>query len=114
MGCETEFDGHFKLDRDLTVRHQDHLDTDEFWPWVPDTDIIVGESSKAYECEENLAKLLAWLKKNKYVSNGSVEWSDEYGGHGKFVVKDNVMEVYDGVIKYELRAPKANPKGKSK
>ena len=123
MGYTTNFDGQFKLNKQLSLndykwlndfadeRHEgaeaDAQKMPGIWcQWIPSKDGLYlqwDENEKFYD----YVAWLEWLIKNffepkGYVLNGEVEWEgEEQGDVGKITVKDNIVSTKEGKIVYD-------------
>lgn len=123
MGYQVYIDGHFTLDKPLTVEHKVTLEKyaeerhertrpeipDYPWcQWVPNEDgtaIVYTENEiSGYYCTEWLAYIVkTFLEPWGYVLNGRATWSGEdYSDPdlGVIVVRDNEVREADAVITY--------------
>lgn len=119
MSYRIHINGHFTLDRPLTVEHKVTLDKfaderhekpgDPDYPWcqwVPNEDgsaieYTENEISGYYVTEWLQAIVDRFLKPWGYVLNGRAQWAGEEAGDlGMIVVRDNEVREADAVITY--------------
>jgi len=119
MGYTTNFNGQFKLNKQLSLDdyqwlkdwNEDRHEESEGYPsyycqWMPTEDGLAlewDEEEKFYSYVEWLEWLIKnFFKEKGYILNGEVEWEgEEQGDVGKIIVKDNVVSTKKGRIVYE-------------
>lgn len=118
MGYTTDFTGRFRLNKELTrkdfqeleswndERHDSDKYPSHYCQWKPSSDgwsIEWDEVEKFYSYVEWIEWLIKnWFAPKGYILNGEVEWEgEEQGDVGKIIIKDNVVTTKTGKIVYE-------------
>lgn len=107
MGYSTSFDGSFSISPEPTAKLLRVFDEDEYYSWHIRNNLEELEppcEGKHYSKDEVLVTTIATFKKMGFTLNGVVTWQgDEGDDHGKYVIVNNALTIYDTVRTYVPR-----------
>jgi hypothetical protein len=109
MGYYTSFEGSFSITPEPTAKLLRAFPDSEYYEWhISSNDELQPPSEGKYHyTDEALIASLSKLEAMGFRANGEVTWQGEDGeDHGKYVVKNNKLTIYDCVRTYTVRKAK--------